>query len=217
MRRRISKYRRQEISPFEDATIGCIMLAEPFFFPESEWIPVPEDFSLNILRGKGYDTSEEAGRKLWADVQLRLQGSVIAEPRPQQQMFGEPILVRPRLGQGTFRSLVTDLYSRRCAVTGERALPTLDAAHIKPVTEGGRHETRNGLLLRSDIHRLYDRGYVTVTPDHRFRVSGRLKTDFDNGEPYYPLEGKEIYLPSDLANRPHQDFLEWPADTVFRR
>ena len=110
-------------------------------------------------------------------------------------MYGDPVLVRPRLGQGAFQLLVTDTYERHCAVTGERALPTLDAAHIRAVQEGGQHRIDNGLLLRTDIHRLFDRGYVTVTPDHRFRVSRRLKTDFDNGEPYYPLEGREIWVP----------------------
>ena len=46
------------------------------------------------------------------------------------RIYGDPVLVRPRLGQGTFRVLVTDNYRRRCAVTGEKALPVLDAAHI---------------------------------------------------------------------------------------
>ena len=68
----------------------------------------------------------------------------VAEP----VMFGEPYLVRPRLGQGSFRVLVTDTYGRRCAVTGEKALPVLDAAHIRAVREGGQHRLDNGLLLR---------------------------------------------------------------------
>ena len=49
------------------------------------------------------------------------------------------ILPGPRLGQGGFRVLVTDTYRRRCAVTGERTLPVLQAAHIRPVTAGGLH------------------------------------------------------------------------------
>lgn len=102
-------------------------------------------------------------------------------------MFGDPRTYRPRLSQGTFRVLVTDSYQRRCAVTGEKALPVLDAAHIRPIAEGGEHRLDNGLLLRTDVHRLYDKGYVTVTSDGRFLVSRRLKTDFDNGEPYMPF------------------------------
>lgn len=66
----------------------------------------------------------------------------------------------------------------------------LEAAHILPVSEGGRHQISNWLLLRADLHRLFDEGHVSVTPDYEFDVSRRLKDDFDNGEPYYPLEGK---------------------------
>lgn len=112
--------------------------------------------------------------------------------------------------------MVTEAYERRCAVTNERALPVLEAAHILPVGEGGLHRVANGLLLRSDVHRLFDRGYVTVTPDLRFHVSSRLRSDFDNGEPYYPYDGETIHVPPADIDHPGRDFLEWHADTVFR-
>jgi len=124
--------------------------------------------------------------------------------------------VRPRLGQGTFRVLVTETYRRRCAVTREKALPVLEAAHIRTVNDGGVHRIDNGLLLRSDVHELFDRGYVTVTPNYRFRVSRRLKDDFDNGEHYYQFEGAGLWLPARAEERPSREFLEWHADTVFR-
>jgi putative restriction endonuclease len=72
------------------------------------------------------------------------------------------------------------------------------------------------LLFRSDVHRLFDRGYVTVAPDYRFRVSHRLKTDFANGEPYFPLDGRKIWLPGQSGERPSPQFLEWHADTLFK-
>jgi putative restriction endonuclease len=88
--------------------------------------------------------------------------------------YGTPVLVRPRLGQGAFRLLVADIYKRRCAITQERTLPALDAAHVRPYAEGGVHDVTNGLLLRRDLHSLFDRGYVTVTPELRFEVSRRI-------------------------------------------
>jgi hypothetical protein len=52
----------------------------------------------------------------------------------------------------------------------------------------------NGLLLRSDIHRLFDKGYVTVTPDHHFEVSRRLKDDFETGARITPCtDGKSAF------------------------
>lgn len=55
-----------------------------------------------------------------------------------------------------------------------------------------------------------------MTPDHRFRVSRRLRDDFDNGEPYFPFDGVQISLPSLPEEQPNREFLEWHADTVFR-
>lgn len=163
-RTRIAQYRRAAIASNEDPVIGCIIIAEPFFLPEDMWIPVPSDFALNIVSGKGYSTTEEAGRRLWAAIteRLRLLAASRAEvgvatiAAIESQRYGGPVPVRPRLGQGAFRVVVTDAYGRRCAVTRERTLPVLEAAHIKPYSEGGIHDLPNGLLLRSDLHRLFD-------------------------------------------------------------
>jgi putative restriction endonuclease len=113
--------------------------------------------------------------------------------------------------------MVTDAYSRRCAISGEKALPVLQAAHIMPVSEGGQHRLDNGLLLRSDVHTLFDRGYITVTPDHRVLVAKKqLKDDFDNGEPYAPFHRTKILVPEHETERPLRQQLEWHNDTLFR-
>ncbi len=174
-RTRIARYRRAPIGPHDDPDIGCIILSEPFFFPEDLWIPAPSDFSLNIVSGKGYPTEESAGRTLWAQVAERLEVMAVTRVGAgaataaaiEGRRYGDPIPVRPRLGQGAFRIVVTEAYERRCAITRERTLPVLEAAHIKPYAEGGVHDLPNGLLLRSDLHRLFDQGYMTVDPAER--------------------------------------------------
>lgn len=137
----------------------------------------------------------------------------VAEPKAR---FGEPQLIRPRLGQGAFRVLVTDSYNRRCAITQERTLPALEAAHIRPYGDGGEHKAQNGLLLRRDIHSLFDAGYVTVTPDLRFEVSRRIKEEFDNGRHYYELHGKPIVAPEDTSRRPDSGALRWHNENAYR-
>lgn len=122
---------------------------------------------------------------------------------------GKPTLIKPRSGQGAFRLTITDSYERRCAVSGEKTLPILDAAHIRAFEAGGEHAASNGLLLRTDIHRLFDLGYVTVSPDRRFEVSGRLKADFDNGRHYYDLHGTPIRAPKNRYAAPSADALSW--------
>lgn len=105
----------------------------------------------------------------------------VAEPAPAPSRYGAPPTIHPRLGQGAFRILVTDTYDRRCAVTGERTLPVLEASHIMPYASGGPHDVTNGLLLRSDLHTLFDLGYVTITPAYRLEVSRRIREEFENG------------------------------------
>ncbi len=131
-------------------------------------------------------------------------------------MWSDPVAIRQRLGQGAFRILVTDADQHRCAITGEKGLPALEAAHLKAVTEEGKHHIDNGLLFRSDIHRLFDKDYVTVTPDYKFRASRRLNDDFHHGEEYFRLNGNGMWLPRNYDCQPNREFLEWRSDAVFR-
>lgn len=219
MSHRISRYSSHDIDV--DATsIGSNVLVEPFFLPRERWILPPSDWASNLTRGRHYESTEGEGRTLWERVRFaqaelrRHQGHAVAETLVEA--YGEPILVRPRLGQGAFRVMVTDAYERRCVVTNERTLPVLEAAHIKPYSQSGPHEVSNGLLLRSDLHTLFDRGYLTVTPDLKVRVSRRIHDEFDNGRDYYALDRREIRLPRTPSSPPSRDLLEWHADTVFR-
>jgi putative restriction endonuclease len=92
----------------------------------------------------------------------------------------------------------------------------LDAAHIRPYADGGRNNPTNGLLLRQDVHTLFDRGYLTVLPDYRVEVSRRLKDEFDNGKGYYALEGKTILLPDNRIYKPSADQLVWHHEHTYR-
>jgi putative restriction endonuclease len=132
------------------------------------------------------------------------------------ERYGAPGLAQRRLGQGIFRLAVTDAYGRACAVTQEHSLPALEAAHIRPYGDGGVHEVSNGLLLRSDIHRLFDKGYVGVTPDYRFVVSKRLKRDFSNGRSYEAFDDKPIHPPDRVEDRPSAEWLAWHMGARFR-
>lgn len=216
MRLLVGRNRHRTLEATEDHEIGCIILTDPFFLDQRHWLPVPADFAKNIVTGKTYDLRSPAGRALWEAV-LAARGlqSARAAESVASPSYGEPTLFRPRLGQGGFRVRVTDAYGRRCSITGERTLPVLEAAHIRPLSASGLHRVDNGLLLRSDIHTLFDRSYVTVTPDRRFRVSQRLKADWENGRVYYELDRREILCPKDEADRPSRQELEWHADTVF--
>jgi putative restriction endonuclease len=202
MQDRIAHYRRDSGGDENDFRIGCRILESPFFFPREQWIPVPPDWSRNIVVGKKYDTDQMAGMRLWDAIQernplgeFRIPQSQCNSPGLGEPRYGEPALVAPRLGQGTFRVAVTDAYNRRCSVTGERTLPTLEAAHIRPYGEGGTHEISNGLLFRCDIHRLFDHGYVTVSTDGRFEVSRRILRNSRTGASITPCTARQLRFP----------------------
>ncbi|MGD0337363.1 MAG: HNH endonuclease [Bacteroidota bacterium] len=220
MRQRIKKYRRQPSRPHEDYTIGCILLSQPFFFKEQNWVPVPEDWKSNIVQGRSYDVTQEPGLSMYKNViehirlshQLATIAPMVAEPEAR---YGTLILMRPRLGQGAFRIVVTDAYERKCVVTGEKVLPVLQAAHIRPYNEGGLHQIDNGLLLRSDLHTLLDRGYVTVTPDYHIEVSRHIREDYENGHEYYAFHGTLIREPRIGAPRPSRENLIWHNENRY--
>ncbi len=125
-------------------------------------------------------------------------------------------LAQVRLGQGVFRVLVTEAYERRCSITGERTLPVLQASHIKPFSQEGEHRVSNGLLLRADLHILFDQGLVTVTPEHEVLVSDAIKERFENGRDYYALRGQKLkVVPTTRRDQPNPELLRWHNEALF--
>lgn len=224
-RRQLLQYRKIPDNPHADFQVGCIILTQPFFFDESMWFPAP-DWSPSIVRGKatGYELEKEAGQFIWKNLQrawqhkqaydLEREAQRIEEERAR---YGKETTIKPRLGQGAFRILVTDAYKRTCAITEEHSLPALEASHIKPYNESGPHAVNNGLLLRSDFHRLFDRGYITVTSKYCVEVSRTLKDEFENGRSYYPYHGKFLsHLPRDSQDQPSLEFLSWHNEKRYK-
>lgn len=225
MRQRIESLRPGKIDAATlsgDYPIGCLMLSQPVFLADADYVRPPAGWPKNAVQGKAYDLATGEGARVWRECLARTSNSgVIAEYKERlelpSQRYGDAVMMKPRLGQGIFRIAVMDAYGHACAVTTEHSLPALEAAHIKPYSESGAHEVPNGLLLRSDIHRLFDKGYVGVTPDLRFVASSHLKADYKNGRSYYPLDGQAIHLPKDPADHPDRLLLEWHMDERFRR
>lgn len=220
-RRRISRLRGKEPRPWDDYTIGCAILVDPFFWIERDWIPAPSDWKPQIVRGKSYDLAAGIGREIWLRIVDRLEskrpiGSGAESLPGLPGGYGEPRLRPQRRGQGTFRVVVTDAYRRRCAVTGEKALPVLDAAHIRPFGTEPEHYVSNGILLRSDLHRLLDSGYMTITPTYRAVISGRIREDFNDGENYLRLDGCLIEVPDRQDFRPDREILRWHNENQYR-
>jgi putative restriction endonuclease len=217
MHRRIERFRHLGPDAHRDYDIGCIVLQRPFFFDEADWIPVPADFSKNVGQGKTYDTSTPAGLALWEAIRLRLQAARPGDgTESQTRMFEEPTIVQPSLGAGSFRLLIADIYERRCAITREATLPALEAAHIRPLAEGGSHRVDNGILLRSDLRRLFDLGYLSIDSDNKVLVSKALDRDYGGANAYSGLADTEIHLPERPEQRPRRESIDWHRSQLFR-
>jgi len=121
-------------------------------------------------------------------------------------------------GAGTFHIQVTDAYHRRCAVTDENTLPALAVTHIKPIHKLGPHHITNGILLRSDIQRLFTEGYVTLDDDLRFIVSEQLRERYEGSGGYARYHGARLQnLPDDPAEHPNRDYIHWHREECFER
>ncbi len=226
LRTMVSTYRKEwwENNPI----IGCIVLTNPIFFEQNDWIEAPENWAKSIVQGKSYSTEEPIGQKLWLRVEKLLDKylytngadegkSQLLLENADSPAYGNSILSKVRLGQGAFRVLITDAYARKCSISGEKTLPVLEAGHIKPYAKSGPHFISNGILLRSDIHKLFDQGYLTITNEYKIEVSKRIKEEFHNGKEYYKFHGMPIgSLPVRDSDKPRTSFLEWHNTNIFK-
>ena len=139
-----------------------MFVRNPVFFPPDALADPPLDFAPNIVQGKSYDLAAPTWGDYFQALLARLLGAPpemdLSQPwfRPGP-VYGDPRLAPQRLGQQAFQAVVLDPYHRRCAITGDKIRPVLQAAHIRPLPAGGEHRLDNGLLLRSDVHTLFDR------------------------------------------------------------
>ncbi len=207
--------------PNMDPVIGCRTILEPVFLPPDLWVNRPKDWAPNIVSGKVYDLEVGEGRRIWQECLDRVRWLETQSPAGEVKesftdRYGSEMIFRPRLGQGAFRIAVLDAYGRSCAVTTEHSLPVLEAAHIHPYAKGGQHGVSNGLLLRADLHRLYDRGYIAVNPDFEVEVSPALREEWENGKVYYEMSGRRIHVPNDPRDQPDRDLLAWHREELFQ-
>lgn len=218
---RIRKYRRGILDRSDvDPEIGCIMLRDVRFFDPDDAPAAPPGWASNIVQGRSYDLTTPEGSYLEQVLEALLTQHLSLVPGAVPgEVFGPPRLASVRVGQAAFKALVQEAYGRRCAVTGSKIVPVLQAAHIRPVTDHGENRIDNGLLLRSDVHALFDRGYLGIHPHKKtLLVSPNLRADWGNGEEFYQraMSGETIGMPRRRLDQPNEDFLTWHADTRFR-
>lgn len=149
---------------------------------------------------------------VWEAVALPTTVLGLAEAQAQEQAFDHlPPLdsdhdgrvwaltaVAQRQGQGAFRANLLEAYGQCCAITGCNAVAVLEAAHILPYRGEHTHRADNGLLLRSDIHTLFDLGLLWITATHQVSIADTLRgTDYDY------LDAQALRLPAQAEHHPN--------------
>ena len=218
----LTRYRSTTADPLARG-LNCIVHQEVVFLPSRDWVSWgnPEGWSRNLVSFKRFDLAKGAGHRL-AEVLASSNHQSLPEfghefkPLDMDKRNFKFVPRAERPGQRAFKLQLLDAYDRQCAVTTEHALPVLDAAHIQPYRGRDSDHPQNGIILRSDLHRLYDRGYLTITPDLKLEVSQRLRDEFNNGKRYYELHGNQIVVPADPHLAPSRSALDWHASHVYR-
>lgn len=143
-------------------------------------------------------TSVAAGGKIVQQITEFLIGKAPSAPDPESTA-DEIVLraIKERRGQDEFRQRLMLVYCGRCIISRCGIVEALEAAHIVPHSVGGGYGSSNGLLMRSDVHTLFDLHMLSICPDTLVvKVNPRLKPE------YYQFENQTVPLPAMLTDRP---------------
>lgn len=151
-------------------------------------------------------SGRRSGETLLDAEQRALESEGAFDPRDETDSRTRALRsVALRRGQPKFREALLSAYRRRCAVTQCGAEPVLEAAHIRPFRGDRTNTVRNGILLRSDIHLLFDERLLTVDVESSDRWSVLVRPEISDS--YGGLAGAEFHRPRALSAHPSPDAL----------
>lgn len=197
----------KNFKPIKNPTIGCIVLSGVVYFDEQDYF-LPEtrnwSFPKQIVKLKYLDDNNHEPIE-------REHENVTQEFNLVKNTSGnrKTCNIKYRQGQVQFRKNLLETY-KCCAITKEDCSLVLEAAHIQEYINKSSNHMQNGLLLRADVHKLFDNGLITITPDYKIKVSEELP------QTYKKYNGEKIHLPDNLDNYPSKDALEWHNKALFR-
>ncbi len=190
-------------------TIGCIELSGLVTLDEDSYVQ-PElygvEFPNEVVKYKTFEG---------ADPIAPIMEGFLRPNRAFELVTGQAnrsiVTQKDRPGQAAFRQAIIENYDGKCALSGTGLTQILEAAHIQPYVSPLSDHPQNGLCLRVDLHRLFDDGLISVSPDFKIEVSPRLA-----GSPYASLSKRSLRRPKHTANWPSLAALDFHRREVFR-
>ena len=124
------------------------------------------------------------------------------------------VQIYARRGQRKFREKLLEIYNQKCAITQCEIVEMLEAAHIYSFKGTETNKVPNGILLRSDIHTLFDLGLISINPDnYTIQVSSKILHD----QYYAKLHQTKISLPEKKEYYPNIDSLKNHFENIFEK
>jgi putative restriction endonuclease len=197
-----------ELEPDFTTEIGCLVLENPVFLEIEDYFHPTEynlSFSNQISKLKYYSQLNQIN---FASDYKQVGFSFASFNSKENYEFKESSRVK---GQSKFRQSLTKFYNQQGAISGETCLTILDAVHINPHINENKNHIKNGVLLRSDLHKLFDEGLLTITPDYKVVIADELATS-----DYYKYNHQQINLPEATTLYPSQQLLKFHNQYIFR-
>ncbi|MBB4321556.1 putative restriction endonuclease [Agrobacterium tumefaciens] len=201
--------RRSITTPASNPQIGCILLRDPVFLSDGEFVSpndIGHSFPPEVVKLKYFTDIDRLGEAL---------GTPLSASTPFVLVTGSGtrklVSRKDRKGQAEFRKMILRNYARRCCITGCEITELLEAAHIQPYVDKRSDHPQNGICLRVDLHRLFDSGLITINTSLRLHVSPKLAAATD----YHKLDMHPITLPPSPEIRPSAQALDYHRRKVF--
>lgn len=179
--------------------IGCIILKNCEYFEEDNFIDLEEleiKFPKEIVKIKYFYEYDSILNIL--SEKNNFDFNLLSEERDDQRRY-----IKTREGQGGFKGKVLRAYNNRCCISQETIPELLEVAHIQNYKNKDSHHIQNGIILRTDFHKLYDNGLVFIDKNYSIHISSLITNEY-----YRQYHGKKIKLPSNEHNYPSKIALE---------
>ena len=195
LERRLTEYK----SKVTLSTIGCIVLEDLCFYdtpidPASVGVIFPKE----VVKLKYYNYTIDP---FWSyeAVTYTSPFSLVASTSKKKTSH----LSTMREGQAQFKLDVSRAYDYKCCISGEKTPELLQAAHIQAYISKESNHIQNGLLLRIDLHKMYDSGLLTIDDSYQVHISKKVTSP-----DYTMFDGIIISLPTDASKHPSKDAIK---------
>lgn len=151
---------------------------------------------------------------------IKIEKEVLLEEKEFPLGMEREAIIKTRVNQNFFRQSILATYDFKCCITGLNIIELLTASHIVPwsIDKKNRLNPQNGLCLNSIHDRAFDRGFITITPDYKVRLSKQFKEFKENKivtELFMNFNEKKIILPQKFL--PSKEFLEYHYEEIFHK